>query len=416
MRRAKLNMAHDNHVQLDDNIQIGSEATDFGKKAFGIGGVALVLALVLGGGPFGREFLIAYLVAFMYSLAIGLGLLWFVTIQHLTNAKWSVVVRRVAEIIAANMSVLAVLSLFLIVPALMGNSTLYAWVDPAKVAADRVLKHKAGYLNIPFFAIRCVVYFGFWWLLSRHFLKRSVEQDTSGKAEINTKLQTLAAPSMIAFALTLTFATIDFVMSLDPGFFSTIFGVYYFGGAVACAYSFLALSLMWLQGKGRLLNSVNREHYHDLGKMMFAFGVVFWSYIAFSQFMLIWYGDVPEETHWFHDRFQGDWKIVSGALLACHFVIPFFGLLSRYVKRNRKTLAFWAFWILVIEYVDLYWLVMPTFGEDVIPSVLSLLVHLLAWVGVGGLFIGAAASRTKGLNLIPTKDPRLAASLAFENP
>jgi hypothetical protein len=409
-------MAHDNHVQLDDNIQIGAEATDFGKKALGIGAASLVLALVLGGGPFGADFLTSYLVAFMYVLAVGLGVLWFVTIQHLTNAKWSVVVRRVAEIIASNMWVLAVLSLFLIIPAVMGNSALYAWADPAKVAADRVLQHKAGYLNIPFFVIRCIFYFGFWSLLSRHFLARSVEQDTSGKAEINTKLQALAAPSMILFALTLTFAAFDFLMSLDPGFFSTIFGVYYFGGAVACAYSFLALALVWLQGKGRLLNSVNREHYHDLGKMMFAFGVVFWSYIAFSQFMLIWYSDIPEETHWFHARFAGDWKIVSGALLACHFVIPFFGLLSRYVKRNRKTLAFWAFWILIVEYVDLYWLVMPNFGEDVIPSVLSLLVHLLAWVAVSGLFIGAIASRTKGLNLIPTKDPRLAASLAFENP
>jgi len=216
---------------------------------------------------------------------------------------------------------------------------------------------------------------------------------------------------MLVFALTLTFCAIDLLMSLDPDFFSTIFGVYYFAGCVSSAYSFLALSLMWLQGKGRLVHSVNREHYHDLGKMMFAF-VVFWSYIAFSQFMLIWYGDLPEETHWFHDRFTGEWATVSWTLLACHFALPFFGLLSRHVKRNRKTLAFWAFYLLVIEYVDLYWLIMPSTSRAVVPVSI---VDLLCWIGVVGVFVGSAASRAKGLNLVPTKDPRLADSLAFQN-
>jgi hypothetical protein len=403
-------MAHGNDTHLDDNIHIGDEATSFGKKAIGVGAVSLLAALALGGGPFGAQFQASYLVAFMYVLALGLGVLWFVTIQHLTNAKWSVVVRRVAEIIAANMPILAGLFILVLLPMVTGKSALYEWLDPAKVEADHVIKHKAGYLNLQFFLVRCAVYFGFWMLLSRYFLKQSMDQDTSGKPEISQALQKVSAPSMIAFALTLTFCAFDLLMSVDPGFFSTIFGVYYFGGAVSSAYSFLVLSLLWLQGRGRLVHSVNREHYHDLGKMMFAF-VVFWSYIAFSQFMLIWYGDVPEETHWFHDRFNGDWKIVSGALLACHFAIPFLGLLSRHVKRNRKTLAFWAFWLLVIEFVDLYWLVMPSVHEDLSPSI----VDLLAWIGVVGIFVGAAAMRAAGKNLVPTKDPRLAASLAFQN-
>jgi hypothetical protein len=406
-------MAHGKEVHLEDNIQIGDEASDLGKKALGVGVAGLVLAVVLGGGPLGAQFTKSYLVAYMYVLALGLGLLWFVTIQHLTNAHWSVVVRRVAEIIAANMPVLALLALPVIIPIAIGQSEIYEWSDPSKVVQNPGLEHKAGYLNVGFFLIRVVVYFGFWGLLSRYFLKQSMEQDTSGKAEVNKSLQAVSAPSMLLFGLTLTFCVFDLVMSVDPDFFSTIFGVYYFGGAVACGYSLLALSLMWLQGKGRLTHSVNREHYHDLGKMMFAFGVVFWSYIAFSQFMLIWYGDVPEETHWFHDRFNGDWKIVSGALLTCHFVIPFFGLLSRYVKRNRKTLAFWAIWLLVIEYVDLYWLVMPSLSRDEIPLHAA---DLLCWIGAVGIFVGAAAMRAKGKNLVPTKDPRLADSLAFLNP
>ena len=405
-------MAHGKEVHLDDNIQIGDEASGFGKVALGIGAGALVLAIVLGGGPMGKQFQQSYMVAFMYGLAIGLGAIWFVTLQHLTNAKWSVVVRRVAEIVAANMPILTGLALLAILPLVTGNSELYVWTHPDKVHESHVLVHKSGYLNLSFFLVRCVAYFGFWSFLSRHFLKQSLAQDSSGDAKISTSLQSLSAPGMILFALTLTFCVIDFVMSIDAEFFSTIFGVYYFAGCVASGYSFIALSLMWLQGKGRLVNVVNREHFHDLGKIMFAFGVVFWSYIAFSQFMLIWYGDMPEETHWFHERFHGDWKLVSGALLAFHFVIPFFGLMSRHVKRNRRTLAFWAFWLLIIEYVDLYWLVMPTVSPDEIPFHV---VDLFAWIGVVGLFVGFAATRSKGLNLVPTRDPRLADSLAFEN-
>lgn len=403
-------MAHGKAVHLEDNIQIGDEAASFGKVALGVGAVSLLAALGLGGGPMGEQFQASYLVAFMYVLAIGLGALWFVTIQHLTNAHWSVVVRRVAEIIAAGIPVILALFALVLVPMLTGHSHLYEWIDPSKVEGNHVLEHKAGYLNLKFFLVRCVAYFGFWWLLSSHFLKTSLAQDSSGAENVNKKLQALSAPSMILFALTLTFCSIDLLMSLDPEFFSTIFGVYYFAGCVSSAYSFLALSLMWLQKKGRLLSAVHREHYHDLGKMMFAF-VVFWSYIAFSQYMLIWYGDMPEETHWFKARFHGDWAIVSWTLLVCHFAIPFFGLLSRHVKRNRRTLAFWAFWLLVIEYVDLYWLVMPNLHEDIAPSI----VDLLAWVGAVGVFVGAAALRAKGKNLVPTKDPRLADSLAFEN-
>jgi hypothetical protein len=309
------------------------------------------------------------------------------------------------------LGVLGVLSLVVVIPMVTGKTDLYEWIDPSKVAESKHLQHQSGYLNVQFFLVRCVIYFGFWTFLSRYFLKQSVEQDSSGKSEINGKLQAVAAPSMIAFALTLTFAAIDFMMSLDPEFFSTIFGVYYFAGCVSSGYSLLALSLMWLQGKGRLVNSVNREHYHDLGKMMFAF-VIFWSYIAFSQFMLIWYGDLPEETHWFKERFAGEWSVISWTLLVCHFALPFFGLLSRHVKRNRKTLAFWACWLLVIEYVDMYWLIMPNLSPEKVP--LSL-VDILCWIGLAAVFLGAAAMRTKGINLVPTKDPRLADSLAFQN-
>ena len=403
-------MSHEPEThQLEDNITVDAEASRLSQLAFGVGGVALVGAVVLGLGDLAK-LQRAYLTAFMYVLSVALGVLWFVAIQHLTNAKWSVVVRRVAEILADNMILVGVLSLGVVVPMLAGSTDLYAWLDHERVHSDHILHHKAAYLNVPFFTVRWLVYFGFWIWLGRRFFKMSVQQDKDGGDQISKALQRTSAPAMIVFALTLTFCAFDLIMSLDATWFSTMFGVYYFAGCVLAGYSSLALALMWVQKTGRLATSVNQEHYHDIGKMMFAF-TVFWAYIGFSQFMLIWYADIPEETHWYHWRFEGGWKVVSTMLLAFHFVVPFFGLMSRHVKRNKRSLAFWAIWILAIHYVDLFWLIYPQ-GDGAVPLGI---VDVLCLVGVLGLFIGVSARRARGVNLIPTGDPRLADSLAFEN-
>jgi hypothetical protein len=392
-----------------DNIKIDVDASRLTRLGLGVGGVGLAGALVLGlGDP--AKLQRAYLVAFMYVLSLGLGALWFVAIQHLTNAKWSVAVPRVPEILADNMLLIGVLSLGVVGPMLAGSTDLYAWLDHEKVHKDHLLHHKSAYLNVPFFLVRWLAYFGFWIWLGRLFYRQSVRQDATGDARISTRLQNVSAPSMIAYAVTLTFCAIDLIMSLDPVWFSTMFGVYYFAGCVLGGYSSLGLALIWVQSKGRLVHSVSPHHYHDIGKMMFAF-TVFWAYIAFSQFMLIWYADVPEETHWYHWRFEGDWKAVSTLLLVAHFVMPFFGLMSRHVKRNKRTLAFWAVWILVIHYVDLFWLIYPN-GSPEVPIGL---VDILCWVGLVGLFVGVSAWRAQRANLIPIGDPRLKDSLAFEN-
>jgi hypothetical protein len=294
---------------------------------------------------------------------------------------------------------------------ILGKPILYVWADQAAVHADHVLAHKAAYLNPTFFAIRLVFYFGFWTLLTRYFFKSSVKQDRSGGDEIVASMHRVAAPAMIVFALTLTFCAIDLLMSLDPKWFSTIFGVYYFASAVLGINSTLALTVMWLQKQGRLVNAITTEHFHDIGKMMFAF-TIFWAYVAFSQFLLIWYANVPEETLWFKERFAHSWGNYSWCLLFGHFVIPFFGLLSRHIKRNRKTLAFWAIWILAMIYLDMYWLVMPTMRTEEVPWNL---MDLTCWLGVLGIFIAGVARRAKTIDLLPIRDPRLAKSLAFEN-
>ena len=213
----------------------------------------------------------------------------------------------------------------------------------------------------------------------------------------------------------MTFCSVDLLMALEPSWFSTIFGVYYLASCVLGINSFLALTAMWLHKRGVLTKSVTTEHFHDLGKMMFAF-TIFWAYIGFSQFMLIWYANIPEETGWFKERFVGGWfggwGILSTALLFGHFVIPFFGLLSRHIKRRRPTLAFWAVWQLVMVYLDMYWLVMPNTHAEAPPFGL---IDAACLIGVLGVFIAGAAMRAKNLNLMPTNDPRLEKSLAFTN-
>jgi hypothetical protein len=216
---------------------------------------------------------------------------------------------------------------------------------------------------------------------------------------------------MIVFALAVTFCAIDLVMTLDPFWFSTIFGVYYFASCVLAINSSLVLAITFLQKRGKFVKSFTVEHLHDLGKMMFAF-TVFWTYIGFSQFMLIWYANLPEETLWFKERFKGGWGDLSWALLVIHFVIPFFGLLSRQVKRHPKAITFWAFWVLAEIYLDMYWLVMPSLKTEDPPFAL---IDLACWVGMAGIVVATVAHLAKNRNLVPLKDPRLARSLAFEN-
>jgi len=387
-------------------------------KALIVAAVGLGASAALGAaqGDGFRRFSFSYLTAFMWALAICLGALFWVTLQHLVNAKWSVVLRRVGELIASAVPALAVLALPIVLPVFLGHDTLYAWADHDKVHKDHLLHHKAAYLNSGFFLIRFLFYFGFWTALSQFFLKQSLEQDRSGAPDIAKRLQRVAGPGMIVFALSMTFCVIDLVMSLDAYWFSTIFGVYYFASCVLCINSTIALTAMWLQNRGRLKKSVTVEHFHDIGKMMFAF-TVFWAYIGFSQFMLIWYANIPEETAWFKERFAGGWGDLSWFLLFGHFVIPFFGLLSRHVKRNRKALAFWACWILGVVYLDMYWLVMPVLDGHVQSTTVPFgLIDVTALIGMAGALAAAVSFSAKTVqNLIPVKDHRLPRSLAFEN-
>jgi hypothetical protein len=414
MAKGKKGSTGDDGSASGDNIRLAEVGQSLFVKAVAVGVIALGISAFLGAGENDgwSRFSHSYLVAFVWVMTIGAGALWWITIQNIVNSHWSTVIRRVGELIATNAPVMAILALPVVLPLIMGKPVMYRWADPALMTGD--LANKLGYLSTKFFSIRFVFYFGFWTWLSYFFLNRSLGQDKENKetaAKTVVTMRRVAGPAMIVFALTITFCAIDLIMTLEPQWFSTMFGVYYFASCVLAINSSLALSLMWLQSKGRLASSVTVHHFHDLGKMVFAF-TIFWAYVGFSQFMLQWYANIPEETLWWKERFAGGWGNYSWVLLFGHFVIPFFGLLSRWVKRNRKALAFWCIWQLVMIYLDMYWLVMPSTGTTEVPFKL---IDLTCWVGVLSLFIAGIAYRAKSLNLLATNDPRLPDSLAFEN-
>lgn len=413
-----MSAAHKAELHPEEKVTMHKWGSTISRWGLITGIVFLALTAVLGikaiydvGGHKVPRFYYSFLVALAYFLSIALGGLFFTIIQHLVRARWSVVVRRLAELITQAFPVLGVLTFaFLLLPMILGSDSAYGhWVSAPET--DHLVHAKAGWLNVPFFVIRIFGYFAVWYLLSRIFLGKSVEQDQSGDPAISDRLRVLSAPAIIVFALTLCFAAFDLLMSVNPHFFSTIFGVYYFAGAAMSIMATLAVVARILQKKGRLVHSITVEHYHDLGKLMFAF-VFFWSYIAFSQFMLIWYANIPEETFWFQPRMFTSWKLVSIALLFLHCVVPFIFLLSRWTKRVLVRLMVFAVWMLVMHYVDMFWLIMP----ELTPQKLSVhIIDFTALIGVGGFFVAAIARAASKVNLIPVKDPALGDSLSFEN-
>jgi hypothetical protein len=403
--------------QNDDNrTALGARTTVVCGVLVAMGLGALIVAGVLGR-PTNKlddslaRFSASYLVSYAYYLSISLGALFFVVLQHLVRAGWSVAVRRLAEILAANLLWWPLLFLPLLVPVLMGKSQIYVWANPGAVAGDALLQWKSPYLNGPFFAARAVGYFVVWALLARFYFATSVRQDVSGDPELTRRMEKFSPVALILFGLTVTFAAFDWLMSLDPKWFSTIYGLYYFSGCAVAAVAALILLAMAVQGRGQAVREITTEHYHDLGKLLLGF-IVFWGYMAFSQYMLIWYANIPEETVWYLTRQTGFWVWVTLALLFGHLLIPFLGLLSREMKRRKALLGFWAAWMLVVHWVDLYWLVMPGLFPERPPFGI---MDVCCIVGLGCLFVAGIVRTAGRCSPVAMKDPRLGESVGFGN-
>ncbi|MGK4001712.1 hypothetical protein WMF31_03740 [Sorangium sp. So ce1036] len=367
------------------------------------GGVLSVAAAVVDK----KRFAFSYLTGFTWAVTLALGALFFVLIQHLTRARWSAAARRHMEWVSGVLPACAVLFLPI---AVLAHDIYHHWMGE-QAAHDEILRQKAAYLNPTFFYIRAVVFLAAWAGLSLWFIKTSRAQDETPDLRPTAKMRASSAPAIIVFALTLSFAAFDWLMSLDPHWYSTIFGVYVFAGAATSSLSLLALITIALSKAGlRTLGSVERQH--DIGKLLFGF-VVFWAYIAFSQYLLIWYANIPEETLFFRHRWEGSWKAVSLLLLFGHFVVPFLTLLSRHGKRNPLVLGATSVLLLVMHYVDLYWLVMPNLDHHgAHPSWIDL-AGLLGPLGVGAWVLSRQASKSP---LYPLNDPHLADAARIDNP
>ena len=286
--------------------------------------------------------------------------------------------------------------------------------SPAEVDAHhRLIAHKAPYLNKPFFIARAFLYFAVWIGLAWFYFRRSTAQDESGATEYTVQMQKWAPLAMSLFGLTLTFAAFDWLMSLEPSWYSTIFGVYIFAGSAVAIHAFLSLSAMALRrGNGPLAKAVSVEHFHDLGKLLFGFNC-FWAYIGVSQYLLIWYAGIPEEATYYHRRWvDGGWKALSILLVVGHFILPFFFLMSRIVKRRLPLYAFGVSWLLLMHILDIYWFVMPYANDG------HFTLHwfdLAAFFGVAGTFFAFVLFQARRFPLVAQGDPRLPRSLSFVN-
>ena len=345
----------------------------------------------------------AYLVPLFYFMSLALGGLFFASIQHITKAGWSVNIRRISESFTSFIGIGSLATILL----LFGAPSLYIWLDPAVVAADYILQHKAPYLNMPFFVIRTLLFLGLWILFARIIIGRSLKQDVNGDENLTQKQIGISIGFILFFSLSYSFFSVDFLMSLQPHWFSTIFGVYTFAGLFQSTIAFLVIAIVYLKNKGLLGNYVTADHLHDLGKFLFAF-TVFWAYIAFSQYMLIWYANLPDETIFIIPRSEGQWLYVSILLILGKFIVPFIALLPRWAKRNPSHLVAVSTLILVMQYVDIHWLVYPNINED---KVIFALPEILIFLGFLGLFVMTVTRFLSRNKLVPIKDPRLKESL-----
>jgi hypothetical protein len=373
-----------------------------------LGVVAFVALALCGAGAAidPKEFSFSWLFAFGFFFTLCAGCFFWTIVHYATDAEWTVVVRRQLENIAVLVAVLAIF----FIPILLLRHHLYEWMNilPGK---EETLDSKRAYLNLNFFVLRAVFFLGFFIIASQLLRRFSVRQDKDGNPQFTIRLRKVAFASLPLFALCLTFGAFDWLMSLNYRWFSTMFGVYIFAGAAGSSMSLLVLVISALQRAGYLKNVVTLEHYHIMGKWMFAF-CVFWAYIGFGQYMLIWYANIPEETQYFLTRNTESWWNLSMLLVIGRFFGPFAILLLRSIKKHPRQLCYVAAWILLMQMLDIYLVVLPALHGTG--------VHVSLWDFTALIAIGATLAfvylRIVGkTSLFPVRDPRLVESLKLVN-
>ena len=358
---------------------------------------------MVGGVANPEHFFRSYLFAYVYWAGIAIGSLAIVLLHHLSGGGWGMMIRRLLE--AATRTLPLVAALFL--PVVLGMKPLYEWARPEVVEADKILQFKAPYLNVPFFLLRTVFYFSCWIALA-HFLNRwSRQQDETGDPALAGKMETMSGPGLVLFGATVTFASFDWVMSLEPHWFSTLFGLSFMVGQVLTAFPFAIAMTAYLSGRRPMSEAVTPAHFHDLGKLTLAF-VMLWAYLSFSQFLIIWSGNLPEETPYYLKRLVGGWQYFQLALILFHFALPFFLLLSRSRKRSGARLVRVACLILLMRFVDLYMQIIPAGHHS---ELHVSWMDLAAPIGIGGLWLAAFLRQLESRPVLPVRDPHFAEAL-----
>ncbi len=364
-----------------------------------IAGVVALAMCAVGAFFSPQQFFRSYLVAYLFWFGIAMGCLAILMIYHITGGAWGAVIRRSLESATRTFPLLAAL----FVPIAVGVGSLYEWADPDRVAHDPLLQHKAPYLNVPFFLGRAVFYFAVWMTFSRLLNRWSLEQDKTKDQRPLDKLEVISRGGLVAIGLTVTFAAVDWAMSLEPHWFSTLYGVLIVGGQLLSAMAFMIVIAATLSTRGPLNDVIQRAQFHDLGKLMFAY-VMLWAYFELSQLIIIWSANLTEEIPWYLRRTTGGWQYVVLIEVLFHFVLPFLILLSRDIKRNPRLLAAVATGVIVACFFDVFWMVTPAFSPQ------QLTFHWMdvaAVLGVGGIWLWFFVQQLRNYPLIAINDPSL---------
>jgi hypothetical protein len=372
------------------------------RRAFVLGIAALVLA-ALDGIRAPEQFFRSYLLAFVFWLGFPLGCAAFLMVHHLTGGFWGLPIRRPLEAGTRTLPLITAL----VLPLLLGLGHLYSWTNPNIVAADDVLKSKQLYLNLPFFLIRNVIYFAVWWALVRGLNRWSDEQDRTGDPRLALRLENMSGPGLVLYGLTVTFFSIDWIMSLEPHWFSTIFGMIFMVLQVLSALALAVFVAGFLSQYEPIASVITSDRFNDLGNLVLTF-VMLWAYLSFSQFLIIWAGDLINEIPWYLTRARGGWAMIALLLIFLSFAIPFFLLLMRPIKRRVGTLSTLCGALILITFVDVYWMVAPAF-EKAGPR--FYLLDFLLPVGIGGIWVASFVAQLKSRPLLPLHDPRFEGAL-----
>jgi hypothetical protein len=368
--------------------------------------IGIVVIVILGLRD-SQQFFRSYLFSFIFWICMPLGCMAVLMLHHLTGGRWGLPIRRIMEAGSRTIGLMAVLFL----PILFGMKSLYLWANAAIVQNDAVLQQKRWWLNPTGFVVRCVIYFALWWLIAGLLNKWSREQDATGNPELADRMERLSAPGVVIWGFLLTGASIDWVMSLEPHWYSTIYGLMFIVIAALAGFSFTIFILRMLSDYPPVKDSVAPNHYNDLGNILLAF-VMLWAYLSFSQLLIIWAGNLKEEIPWYVQRAFGGWAPIGVALVVFHFFVPFLLLLQRGVKKRLRTLSFVSGWIVVLSLLDVYWIVVPSWDKAQPHFHLS---DIFALLGIGGLWVAAFAWQLKRLPLLPLHDPRFEGVLLHEH-